>query len=277
MSSTPNRPERNVTKSGYAAINGLAMYYEIEGQGKPLVYVPPAFGYAGVNYFPDLNKIRTVITLDLQGHGRTADIADRPITFEQHAKDIVGLLDYLGIEKADFLGESFGGVLATLISIRYPELVDRVATYGATFAGPLEAVKPEVLQPRTVPDPGSRGIQFQRENYQRVAPDPAYWPTIWSKVGSQHWNGFTPEELSSIKAPTLIAVGDHDFVRLDHVLKVFQTIPNAELAVIPDAGHFVLHSDQDKVIPAIATFLDSPRPTLPFATADTGYHPGETR
>jgi pimeloyl-ACP methyl ester carboxylesterase len=277
MSTTPKKTDRIVTKSGYASINGLKMYYEIEGHGKPLVYVPPAFGYAGVNYFPGLNKIRTVITPDLQGHGRTADIPDRPITFEQHAKDVVGLLKHLGIEKADFFGESFGGIVATIISVRYPEMADKVATYGATFASPMEAVKPEVLRTNLAADPESRGIQFQRENYKKVAHEPEYWPKIWGKVFSQQWAGFTQDELASIKAPTLIAIGDHDFVRPDHALKVFNTIPNAELAVIPDAGHFVLFWDQDKVIPAIEKFLNSATQKIPYATAETGYHPGKTR
>ena len=118
---------------GYAPVNGLKMYYEIEGAGDPLVCIPPAFGHAGVNSFPELVQSHSVITVDLQGHGRTADIPERPIRFEQHARDVVGLLKYLGIAKADFFGESFGGVIATMIAVRYPDRVGRVATYGATF------------------------------------------------------------------------------------------------------------------------------------------------
>jgi hypothetical protein len=86
----------------FAPINGLQMYYEIEGTGDPLVCIPPAFGYAGVNPYPALTESHTVITVDLQGHGRTADIPDRPLSIEQYAADVVGLLKYLGIAKADF-------------------------------------------------------------------------------------------------------------------------------------------------------------------------------
>jgi pimeloyl-ACP methyl ester carboxylesterase len=277
MSTTAMKPERVVTRSGYAPVNGLAMYYEIEGRGKPLVYVPPAFGYAGVKYFPGLNEIRTVITPDLQGHGRTADLPERPITFEQHAKDVVGLLRHLGVERADFLGESFGGIVATIISLRYPEVVGKVATYGATFASPTEAVKPEVLRGNAGANPESPGTRYQRENYKKVAADPEYWPHIWSKVVSQRWEGFTQAELASIEAPTLIALGDRDFVRLDHAMSVFNTIPNAELAVIPDATHFVLGWAQEKVIPVIARFLEATPHELPRATAETGFYPGKTR
>ncbi|MDX1953314.1 MAG: alpha/beta fold hydrolase [Verrucomicrobiota bacterium] len=90
----------------YAEINGLKMYYQIEGEGKPLVYMD-----------------HTIITLDLQGHGRTADIADRPLSIEQHSKDVVALVKYLKISKADFMGESYGGAIAAMIAIRNPELV----------------------------------------------------------------------------------------------------------------------------------------------------------
>ena len=262
---------------GYAPINGLQMYYEIEGTGDPLVCIPPAFGYAGVNPFPALMQSHSVITVDLQGHGRTADIPERPITFEQHAKDVVGLLKYLGIPKTHLFGESFGGVIATMIAVHYPELVGRVATYGATFGPPEISVKPEVLHTNPAPTPDSRGIQLQREHYKKVAPDPEYWPTIWGKVFSNQWGGFSNEELASIKAPLLIAVGDHDFVRLEHALETFKRIPNAELAVIPDASHFILFSEQQRVIPVVKHFLEKSEQNIPFATAGTGYHPGETR
>ncbi|HEX4593529.1 MAG TPA: alpha/beta hydrolase [Bryobacteraceae bacterium] len=249
----------NDKKSGYAPVNGLKMYYEIEGSGKTLVYIPPAFGYAGVNSFPALIKNHRMITPDLQGHGRTADIVDRPISFEQHAKDVVALLKHLDIQKADFFGESFGGLIATMIAIRHPELVSRVATYGSIFSKPQDAVKQEVLATQLSVTPDAKGIQFQRENYRNVAPDPDYWPTIWSKVLQAQFTGFSREELASLKTPFFIAVGDHDFVRLEHSVETFQIIPNAELAVIPDAGHFVLDADQQKVMPAIETFFEGRR------------------
>jgi hypothetical protein len=100
---------------GYAPVNGLKMYYEIEGTGEPLVFIPPAFGFAGLKSFPALAQNHSVITVDLQGNGRTADIPDRPISIEQYAEDVVGLLKYLGISRADFLGESYGGNTAAVI------------------------------------------------------------------------------------------------------------------------------------------------------------------
>lgn len=227
--------------------------------------------------FPSLAERRSVITVDLQGYGRTADITTRPLSLRQSAKDVVGLLNHLGVAKADIFGESFGGGTAILIAIDCPALVGRVATYGATFGPSNTAHNPEMLRFDIAPSPDSRDIQFQREKYKGVAADPDYWSTLWSKVTQIQWDGFSDDELASLKAPVLIAVGDRDFVRLEHAVEAFRRIPNSELAVIPDAGHFALFSEPQRVIPAIEHFLNKPLPQLPVATAGTGYHPGETR
>jgi pimeloyl-ACP methyl ester carboxylesterase len=271
-------PTDKITKSsGYAPVNGLQMYYEIAGTGAPLVYIPPAFGHAGMNSFPALLPNHSVIAVDLQGHGRTADVPDRPFTLEQNAQDLVALLQHLEISQADFLGESYGGATAVLLAIHQPGLVGRVATWGATFGPPPAAHNPAMLRFDRPPTADSRSFQFQRESYRQVAPDPEYWPQIWAKVAALQWGGFSNKELAAIKAPVLIALGDHDFVRLKHALETFRRIPHAELAVIPDAGHFALVSEQAKVIPVIENFLRPPGKRIPIATAEAGYRPGETR
>lgn len=263
--------------TGFAPVNGLEMYYEIEGTGDPLVCIPPAFGYAGLKSFPALTRRHTLITMDLQGHGRTADRPGRPLSIEQYAHDVVALLKQLGITKADFFGESYGGSTAMWITVHHPELVGRVVASAASF-GPGEiAHNPEMVRFDEPPTPYSRDIEFQRESYKRVAPNPEYWPTIWEKLVSIQWNGFSREELASIQAPVLIVVGDRDFVRIEHAVETFRLIPNAELAVIPDAGHFVLYSEPERVISAVKHFLEKAEKRPPVASAGMGYHPGETR
>src|SRR3546814_10957949 len=112
-----NSRTRQMTRSqGYAPINGLQMYYEIEGSGDPLVFIPPAFGFAGMKSFPALIESHMVITVDLQGNGRTADVPERPLSIERYADDVVGLLKFLGIAKADFFGESYGSNAAAMIA-----------------------------------------------------------------------------------------------------------------------------------------------------------------
>lgn len=264
-------------KQGYAPVNGLKMYYEIEGAGRPLVYIPPVFGFAGLKSFPALAQNHSVITADVQGYGHTVDIPERPLSIEQYANDVVCLLKYLGISRADFFGESYGGNTAALIAVHYPELVRRVVTYGATFGPPHTALNPETTHSDRPPAADDGNHQFQRESYKKVAPDPNYWPKIFDKVNSIQWVGFSKEELASLKVPILIINGDHDFVRVAHAVETFNSIPNAELAVIPDASHFVLYSEQERVIPIVKHFLEKPENRLPLGTAANGYRPGETR
>ena len=263
--------------SGYAPVHGLKLYYELEGTGDPLVYIPPALGHVGMRSFPELAQRHSVIKIDVQGHGRTADSPERPRALQQDAEDIVGLLKYLGVPRADFFGESYGGATALIIAIRYPELVRRVATFGATFGPPQVAHNPKMLRFDQPPTPDSKCFQFQRESYENVAPDPGYWPQLWDKVGRIQWAGFSKEELASIQAPVLIALGDHDFVRVEHALEAYEQIPNAELAVIPDAGHFLVYSEPERLLPVVKHFLEKPENRPPVATAAMGYQPGETR
>ncbi len=259
-----------------ARVNGLEIHYEIDGIGKPLVYLLPAHAHAGMKAFA-APPGHMVITIDHQGLGRTADVPDRPISIEQWANDVVALLAHLGIARADFLGQSFGGAMAATIAIRHPELVDRIATYGATFGPPEEAHDTRMLHFDAPPTPHDRAFEHLRKSYESVAPRPEYWPTIWEKVGRIRWNGFSKDELASLVAPTLLLVGDRDFVRLEHVVETYRLLPNAELAVIPDAGHFALFSEPDRVMPIVAHFLDKPAQRAPVATGQLGYHPGETR
>ena len=256
-------------KTGYAPVNGLKMYYEITGEGKPAVYIHPIVSHCGLT--PKLTGNRQWITLDLQGHGRTADI-DRSMTCEQHADDIAALLKHLEIEQADFFGDSFGGTIAVMMAVRHPQLVRRVLSHGGSF----------VPYPGTAahrPSPDSDVVKWQRQEYQKVAPDPKHWPTLFDKATRSlfAWKGFSPDQLKAIKAPVLIACGDHDLIPVERCAEWSRMIPDGQLAVIPDSSHFVLFSEPEKLLPAVAAFLDAPTSGIPLGTATTGYYPGITR
>jgi pimeloyl-ACP methyl ester carboxylesterase len=152
-----------------------------------------------------------------------------------------------------------------------------VATCSATFAPPPDTLNPETTHYDQPPTAETRDIQFQREGYKKLAPDPNYWPKLYQKVDSIQWEGFSKEELVSVRVPFLILQGDHDFVRLEHFVETFKLIPHSELAVIPDASHVALSSEPQRVIPIIKHFLEQPEKRLPLATANTVFHPGETR
>ena len=266
-SAQPTAPAKKTT--GYAPVNGLHMYYEIAGEGKPAVYIHPIVSHCELA--PKLTANRRWVAMDLQGHGRTADI-DRPMTCEQHADDIATLLKHLEIGSVDVFGDSFGGSIAVMLAVRHPGLVRRVVSYGSPLA-------PFPKDIGTVVTPDSDQVKWEREEYLRVAPDPKHWRSLFAKVlqcGTQ-WRGFSAEELRALKAPVLIACGDHDLIPVERCAELARQIPNAQLAVIPDASHFTLFSEPAKLLPTIAAFLDAPRPKAPLATFKTGYYPGVTR
>ena len=266
-SAQPTQPAKK--KTGYAPVNGVKMYYEITGEGRPAVYIHPIVSHCGL--VSELTKNRQWIAMDLQGHGRTADI-DRPMTCEQHADDIAALLKDLKIEEADFFGDSFGGTIAVTMAVRHPKLVRRVASYGGSLA-PFPRGSAAVLTP------DSDAFKWKREEYQKVAPDAKQWATLFEKATKSliAWKGLSPDQLKEIKAPILIACGDHDLIPVERCAEWSRMIPNAQLAVIPDASHFVLFSAPEKLLPTVATFLDAPTPEVPLGTATTGYYPGVTR
>jgi pimeloyl-ACP methyl ester carboxylesterase len=266
-SAQPTKPAEKNT--GYAPVNGLKMYYQITGEGKPAVYIHPILSHCAL--IPRLTGNRLWIGMDLQGHGRTGDI-DRPMTCEQHADDIAALLKHLRIEEADFFGDSFGGTIAVMMAVRHPGLVRRVVAYGS----PLAPFPKDIA---AVVTPDSDTVKWVREEYEKVALDPRQWPTFFAKVlkSGIEWKGFSPDELKAIKAPVLIACGDHDLIPVERCAELSRMIPNAQLAVIPDASHFVLFSESEKLLPTIAAFLDAPAPTVPLGTLETGYCPGVTR
>ena len=262
--------------SGYAPVNGLKMHYEITGEGDPLIYIPAAFAFSGMTEFPELTKRWRVVQVDVQGHGRTAD-RDTPLSFDQHVSDILGLMDYLEISRADFFGWSYGGLVATLIALRYPDRVKRVVTYGALYGPPQEAIRPEMFGPLVEQSPDGAAHSFARDHFMRVAPEPSHWPVFWKKLMDIVPVSLTKDELASITPRILVSVGDNDFISLEHAIYAYRNLSHAELAVIPDATHFLLYDQPSKLEPIIAGFLSSPDDRVPFGTIATGYQPGKTR
>ena len=246
------------TKGKYATVNGLEMYYEIHGTGKPLVVLHGAFGWA--TDYPTLSKNRQVIAVELQGHGHTADI-DRPLTFEQMADDTAALLEQLEIEKADFFGYSMGGTVALAVAIRHPNLVGRVAINGSHYGKLEDSYEPESLaQFNSLP--ADFAPAMLKGPYDKAAPDPKRWPMLVAKVKTMglEFKGFKREDMKSIKAPVLITLGDRDGVRPEHAVEMFRLVPNAQLNVFPGGDHFLLWTSPDTVLSPIAAFLDAPVP-----------------
>lgn len=218
----------------YANVNGLKMYYEIHGQGKPLVLlhgggstIASTFG----RILPQLAKTHQVIAVELQAHGHTADI-DRPLSFEQDADDVAALLKQLHVTKADIMGFSNGGTTTLQMGIRHPELVNKLVIIAATY-------KRSGMQPgffdgfdhatiETMPQP-------LKDAYLKANPDPKGLQRMFDRDVARmaNFKDISDEMIKSIEAPALVINGDADVVRPEHAMEMAHTLPHARLAILP--------------------------------------------
>jgi pimeloyl-ACP methyl ester carboxylesterase len=258
-------------KTGYAPVNGLNLYYEIHGTGEPLILLHG--GVVGIAMFgPNLDALsqkRKVIAVELQGHGRTADI-DRPLSYEAMAEDIAALMKYLGIERADVMGYSLGGGVALQTAIRHPASVRKLVVVSATFK--RDGWYPEILAAMAQMGPAA-GEQMKQSPLYRLYPS-VNWAVLFTKLGDLLRKDYDwSKEVAAIKSPTMIVFADADAVRPAHAIEFFGLLgggqkdagldgsgrPANQLAILPGLTHYNISSN-----PALATvvspFLDAPVP-----------------
>lgn len=260
----------------YAFVNGLKMYYEVRGapRGTPVVFLHGAFSNIETDFgkmLPTIAKTRQVIAIEQQGHGRTPDI-DRPLTYEQMADDVAELLRQLRITKADFVGYSMGGGIATYMAIRHPELVRKIVFAGGPsfnsdgfYPGLIEGEKKMTAD-------ALAGTPWEKA-YRRIAPNPKDWPKLVEKIKDLdvNWRGLSDDQLRSIKAPAMLIAGDADVVRPEHVVQMFRLLgggvpgdlvglPRSQLAVLPGTTHVTLITRTSWLLSMIPEFLDAPMP-----------------
>jgi pimeloyl-ACP methyl ester carboxylesterase len=261
-------------QTGYAPINGLQMYYEIHGSGEPLVLLHGAFGAIDL-WGPILTTLaqnQQVIAVEFQGHGHTADIIDRPLSYEQMADDVAALLDHLGIAQADVVGYSMGGTTGLQLAIRHPELVRKLVAVSANFSS--DGYYPELLMGLQMMTPEIFAGTPQEEAYVRHAPNPEDFPVLVEKqkVLPQDY-AWPVEDVAGITAPTLVVIGDSDVVRPEHAVDLFRllgggvpadltgSLPNARLAILPGTTHASIVLDRaDQLLAVIEPFLAAPMP-----------------
>jgi pimeloyl-ACP methyl ester carboxylesterase len=258
-----------VTKTGYADVNGLHMYYEILGEGRPTIVLHGAY-MSAESMRPLTEKLarsRQVIVMDLQGHGRTADV-DRPITYEGMADDIAALMDAIGVSQADVFGYSMGGSAAYQLAIRHPEKVRRMAAASGTYK--TEGMYPELVSMiGTLTAESFAGSPMEAE-YKKLAPKPENFPILVEKLKvldttPQDWPA---EAIRGIKAPTLVISGDADVIRPEHSVELyrlrgggpsqdFMSAPDVQLAILPGTTHLgVLMEKADLVAAFVTAFFD---------------------
>jgi pimeloyl-ACP methyl ester carboxylesterase len=270
---TTSTNDRNtIGKGSFAEVNGLKMYYEIHGTGKPLVLLPGGLMTIGMmgQIVPDLARTRQVIAVELQGHGHTADI-DRTLTYEQMADDTAALMKHLGFEGADVFGFSAGGNVALQTAIRHPEVVRKLVVASAPSKSDGEYPEIRALMASFTAE--SSVLSQNREAYVSTAPKPEDWPQFVAKLRPLLTEDYDwAEDVAAIQAPTLIVVGDADTVLPAHAVELFGllgggkaasamgNLSNAQLAVLPGTTHFSILARSDLLLAIITPFLDAPMP-----------------
>jgi len=241
---------------GYAPVNGLEMYYEIHGNGEPLVLIhgggstiQTTFG----NILPLLAQHHKVIAMELQAHGHTKD-RDTPESFQQDAADVTALLSYLKINKADIIGFSNGGQTAMQIGISYPQHAKKLVIISAFYK--RDGAMKGFFDGMGGANLGNMPAQL-KEAYLKINNDSAGLQRMFDrdKTRMLQFKDWSEEDIASVKVPTLIIAGDKDVVTTEHAVKMSRLIPNAELMILPGThGSFigeVCSNVKDSKLPAL--------------------------
>ena len=258
--------------TGYAPVNGLKMYYEIHGSGEPVVLLHGAFmaisnDFHWTEWIGELSKTRKVIAIEMQGHGRTADIK-RDFSYDYLADDVAALLDYLNIPSADIVGYSLGGGVALNFAIRHPNKVRKVVSISAVLRRD-GWVKEGVDALSNLTAEAFKGSSMEAE-YKNLSPTPNEFPAFVKHVValvSKPYD-FGADKLKATKAPLFFIFGDADGVRLDHIAEMYrlkggevhgdmQPRSASRLAILPDTTHVTLMSRITMIVPMVNNFLDA--------------------
>ena len=255
----------------YASVNGINLYYEMHGTGTPLILLHGGFGTLETfnAIAPTLALTHQVIGVDLYGHGRTA-LTSRPLSFEHMADDISGLIQHLGLEKADVLGYSLGGAVALQTAIRHPEQVNKLIVISSPF-------KRTGWHPEMQTGMASIAPEFfvgtpLHDAYMKDAPKPEDFPRLVANMreGMSQDYDWT-EQVSALKMPTLIIAGDSDGLPPSHAVAFFTLLGGglqdagwngehlipSQLAILPGATHYNIIFRADLLLPVLAPFLSS--------------------
>lgn len=253
-------------------VNGMQMYYEVSGEGDPLIVLHGA--YMNIPsmgaIIPKLAETHTVYALELQGHGRTSDI-DRPITYPNLADDVAAFMDVVGLKEADVFGYSMGAAAGLQLAIRHPEKVNKLA--AASVAYDAEGWQPafkEFIPQMTVEM--VLDMPFA-EDYRRLAPDPEGFPELAEKlIALEHEPMAWEEDVKALNTPVLIITGDADVATLEHSVAMFRLLgggvmgdmgkplPASRLAVMPATSHTAIINQPDLLHAFIEPFLKGETP-----------------
>jgi pimeloyl-ACP methyl ester carboxylesterase len=256
--------------TGYAPVNGLKMYYEVHGSGDPVVLLHGSFMTIPGNWtgwIGELAKTRKVIAVEMQGHGRTADI-QRDFSYENLADDVAALLDYLKTPSADLIGYSMGGGVAMQCAIRHPEKVRKVVSISAVFRQDGWVKEARDSFPQLTAE-ALKGTPIEAE-YKKLSPTPNEFPNFVKRAIAMDVKpyDFGADKLKATKAPMFFIHGDADGVRLEHISEMFRLKGDeifgdmrprsaSRLAILPNTTHVTLMERMPVIVPMVNEFFDA--------------------
>jgi pimeloyl-ACP methyl ester carboxylesterase len=266
VSSCTDKNATQPAQSGFSQVNGINMYYEIHGEGKPLVLIHGGGSTIETTFgrvIPMFARHRKVIAVELQAHGRTGD-RNKDSSFEQDADDVAALLKNLKIGKADFFGFSNGGTTTLQIAIRHPELVSKLILGSAlSKRSGVPAQFWDFMKNATL----ANMPQQLQDAYLKVAQDPKGLQIMHDRDAKRmvNFKDIPDQQIKSIRFPTLILNGDKDVITIEHALEMHKQIAGSELAIIPGLhGEYIGEvttlitnsKEADFVVPMIENFLN---------------------
>jgi pimeloyl-ACP methyl ester carboxylesterase len=249
-------------RSGFVERDGARLYYAVfNARGHaPVVLLHGGFASSDTWGFevPRLAAGHEVIVMDSRGHGRSS-LGDKPLGYGQMADDVIAVLDANGVAKASIVGLSDGGITGLLLGIRYPDRINRLFVWGASFNTHADSTAPD--------DPAMKGMGAifmarMQANYRAVSPTPDGFPALRAALGRLYASepNLTPAQLGSIRAPTVIADGAHEqFIAREHTEALAQFIPGARLLIVPNVSHGGPQQDPAAFHAAVSALLDGPR------------------
>lgn len=266
--SRSNGQQIKPSNSGYAPVNGIKVYYEVYGEGQPIVLLHGAFMTINTNWgelIPELSKNRKVIAIELQGHGHSP-FSDRKLSHAALASDVAGVMDYLKIDSADVAGYSFGGAVAYQFAIQNPKRVRKLVIISSTYKS--SGWLPEVNNAFKTLKPELFANTPMKTAYDAVAPDTTKWTTFLAQMIAFSNVAFDMGEtnIAKITSPVLLISGDNDGLDKIELIKTYQLLggavfgdmgamPKSQLAIVPSQSHVSLMMQTKTILGYLDNFL----------------------
>lgn len=268
VASRSNGQQIKSSNSGYAPVNGIKVYYEVYGEGRPIVLLHGAFMTIDMNWgqlIPELSKTRKVIAIELQGHGHT-QFSDRKLSHATLASDVEGVMDYLKIDSADVAGYSFGGSVAYQFAIQSPKRVRKLVIISSAYKS--SGWLPEVTNAFKAFKPEFFANSPMEAAYDAVAPDKTKWTMFLEQMFAFAKTPFDfgDSNISKISAPVLIISGDNDGLDKIELIKTYKLLgggvaadmgkmPKSQLAIVPSQSHVSLMMQTTTILNYLNGFL----------------------